>query len=127
MNIWTTTLILGCIALPSFSQDYSHTVKRGETIRIFSWSFFGDTCRVTAYPDIRAVRGGTLGTLSSGRGAIKINRVVESSQQHCVGKTVEGTLVNYTAGDKTGTDTVTLARKRLSGKDARYDIAITVK
>lgn len=126
MRLLIAILILGLVPLPSFAQDYSYAVKRGETIRIFSWSFFGDTCRATGLPDIRATRGGNLGTLTSGRGPIKINRVVDNSQQHCVGKTVEGTVVNYTAGDKTGTDKITLARKRLSGKEARYNIEITV-
>ena len=121
------SLALISIATPGAAQDYSYSVKRGETIRIFSWSFFGDTCRTTDYPKVRAIRAPKLGTLTSGRGKIKIREVADSRQAHCIGKNVEGTVVNYTAGNQAGGDSVRLARKRLGGADARYEIAITVK
>ena len=121
-------IVLGFIvAAPAFAQDYSYSVKRGETIRIFSWSFFGDTCRVTDYPKIRTVRGGSLGKLSSGRGPIKVNRVSDTRLSNCIGKTVQGTVVNYTAGGTAGVDDITLARERMGGKEARYTIRVTVQ
>lgn len=120
-----TTLIFAPVM--SLAQDYSYSVKRGDTIRIFSWSFFGDTCRSNGFPEIRAVRGGELGTLSSGRGQIKVRKVSDTRLSNCIGKTVEGTIVNYTAGSATGTDKIRLARKRLNGNEARYDITIEVK
>lgn len=121
------SLALISLAMPLAAQDTSYSVKRGETIRIFSWSFFGDTCRATDFPKVRAITAPKLGTLTSGRGQIKIRKVVETRLAHCIGKSVEGTVVNYTAGNQPGRDSVRLARKRLGGTDARYDIAITVK
>lgn len=121
----TLALAFTLIASPALAQDF--TVKRGETIRIFSWSFFGDTCKATSYPEIRAVKDGKLGRLSTGKGPVKIRKVADSRQANCIGKTVEGTIVNYTAGSTAGQDRVQLSRKRLGGNEARYDITISVK
>lgn|GEM_PF-5054929 len=129
MKLFGVLIIWVGLALgsPIFAQDFSYSVNRGETIRIFSWSFFGDTCRVIDYPKIRAVRGGSLGTLSSGRGPIKINRVSDTRLSNCIGKTVKGTVVNYTAGATPGVDDITLGRERMGGNEARHTIRVTVK
>ncbi len=120
-------ILVSLWATAGVAQDYSYTVKRGETIRVFSWSFFDTTCRKTQIPEVRATQNPKLGRLAKGTAQLKIRHVVDAAQSHCIGRSVEGAVVNYTAGDKAGTDTFTLSRKRMRGKDARYRISVTVK
>ena len=121
--------IAATLAATSFAsaQDYSYTVGRGETIRIFSWAFFDKSCNVMKRPKIRATKAPKLGKLASGKGGVKINTVSENRLRNCLGKTVDGTIVTYSAGQTAGSDEVRLSRERLNGPNARYTIAITVK
>lgn len=102
-------------------------VKRGETVRVFSWAYFDTRCRVTEVPRIRVTSKPKLGKLTIGVGQIRINRVVDDRQSNCIGKTVKGTVVTYSAGGTKGIDSFSLSRKRQKGKDARHRIEMTVR
>lgn len=122
----TIALILG-LAQGAVAQTKEVSVKRGQTVQIFSWMFFDDNCRTTSIPKIRAQSKPNLGQLKLGTGNIKITRVVDQRQANCIGKTRKGAIVTYTAGLQAGLDKFTLVRKRMNGKDARIRFAVTVR
>ena len=121
----TMALILG-LAQPLVAQTKNLSVKRGETVQIFSWMYFDDNCRITSIPKIRAQSKPRLGKLQLGTGNIRINRVVDQRQANCIGKTRKGAIVSYTAGDVSGLDKFTLVRKRENGKNAKVTFEVSV-
>ena len=116
-----------CAVAQGAMAQHKGTVKRGQTIQIFSWMYFDDNCRITSIPTIRALFNPKLGKLAYGTGKLKINRVVDTRQSNCIGKSREGRIVTYTAGSKAGVDKFTLARKRERGKDQHIQFEITVR
>lgn len=121
-----TALILG-LALPVVAQTKDVSVKRGETVRIFTWMNFDDNCRITSIPKIRSKSRPKLGTLMSGAQTITIEQVEDRRLVRCIGTSGKGAVVTYTAGGMAGVDRFTLVRKRLDGKDAQIRFAVTIR
>ena len=102
MKFLIIAAVMASLAQGAAGQTNEATAKRGQTIQIFSWSFFDDQCRTTSIPKIRARSKPKLGTLKVGTGGIRINRVIDQRQSHCIGKSPKGAIVTYTAGSRSG-------------------------
>jgi len=122
-------VLIGFMASPlvAAAQEVTTSVRAGQTVQIYSWSFFNKECDVTKFPKFTVRAAPQLGKVSTTKGPIKINRVIDPAMNKCIGRSVDGTLVMYTAGANKGVDKFSIARRRLNGRADVTDFAITIK
>ena len=109
------------------AQSLKYTIKKGQTINVASHSFFNGTCKKTKKAHFKVPKKIKLGSIKVEQRAIKIRQVNDDHLIHCIGKSVKGAVVIYTAGQKAGVEKFSISRRRESGPNAHIPVVITIR